>query len=155
MSQAQDVYRDLCRFMDANDLSYARHDEDLTITTGISGDDFPIDIIMMVNDEKGLLSIYSILPYKITEERRIDLAVAVCAANSGMAFGCFDYDITKGRILYRASCCFTDCTFAQELYMYMLSMTASTVEAYNDRFFMVSKGMLSAEDFVKQENNIG
>ena len=36
----------------------------------------------------------------------------------------------------------------------MLACAAQTVDEYNDRFFMITKGMLSLEQFVEMEADI-
>ena len=39
----------------------------------------------------------------------------------------------------------------EELFNYMVMLAAGTVDDYNDKFLMISKGMWSIEDFLKWE----
>jgi hypothetical protein len=39
----------------------------------------------------------------------------------------------------------------EAVFKYMLACAAQTIDAYNDRFFMLSKGMLSVEQFIEME----
>ncbi len=107
---------------------------------------------MRVNPNNQLVSFISWLPFEIEESKRVDLALAVCIANYGLADGSFDYNIADGSILFRLTSSYREVTLSEELIEYMLYCSASTVDEYNDKFFMIAKGVLSVQDFAAQQN---
>ena len=152
MQKAKSVYETICKALDARDWKYKRFDEDLTISCGARGDDLPMDIIIMLNTQAQVVSVLSPMPYKVAEEKRVDVALAIAIANYGLVNGSFDYDLSDGEIRFRMVSSFRDSVLGEELFDYMVMVTASTVDRYNDRFLMISKGILSIEQFVKMEN---
>ena len=78
--------------------------------------------------------------------------MAVCMANHGLVRGSFDYDISDGEIRYRLTAAYRDSVLGPDLFEYMIGAAASTVEAYNDRFFMLAKKMITIEKFIEMES---
>lgn len=81
------------------------------------------------------------------------MAMAVVVANYGFADGSFDYNISDGTILFRLTSSYRESTLSEELFEYMLLVSATTVDKYNDKFFMISKGMLTIQQFIESENS--
>ncbi len=152
MKQAQSVYETICKTLQTRNWKFERHDEDMVITCGACGEDLPMDIIISVNPNAQVVSLYSPMPFKIAEEKRVDAALAVCFVNDGLVNGTFDYDITEGKIRFRIVTSFRESILGEELFNYMVLVAASTVDVYNDKFLMISKDMLSVQQFVEWEN---
>ena len=138
MKQAKSVYETICKTLDAREWKYTRHDEDLTITCGARGEDLPMDLVIMVNPNAQVVSVISPLPFKIKEDKRVDGALAVCIANYGLINGSFDYDLSDGEIRFRMVSSFRESILGEELFNYMVLVTASTVDEYNDKFLMMA-----------------
>ena len=153
MKQAQSVYETICKTLESRDWKFTRHDDDLRITCAARGEDLPIDIIIIVNPVSQVVSLYSPMPFRIAEDKRVDAAVAVCIANYGLINGSFDYDISDGEIRFRIVSSYRESILSEELFNYMVLVSAGTVDDYNDKFLMVSKGMLTTQQFIDWENN--
>lgn len=152
--QAQRVYKSIINMLDERDWKYERHDEDLLIKSGIKGEDLPIEFILFVDADRELIRLLSKLPFSIPDDKKVDTAVAVCAANNCMINGCFDYDMDDGDITFRLVSSYkSGSVLSDDLLEYMILVSASTIDKYNDKFFMLAKGMLTAEQFLKQEGN--
>ncbi|MBQ4583006.1 MAG: YbjN domain-containing protein [Oscillospiraceae bacterium] len=145
------VYQAFQAHLDKNKFKYDAHDEDLVISLTINGDDLPIKTIIRVIDER---SIAQILCYcsNIPEDKRIDVAAAVAVANYGIVNGSFDYDISDGELRFRVTHNFSDGVPSDEVIRYLLAISFSTTDKYNDRFFMLGKGMMTLEQFIQAEN---
>ena len=148
---AKKVYETVCKALDARKWKYERHDEDLVVTCGARGEDLPMDLIIIVNPKAQVLSVISPMPFKIAEDKRGDAAVAVAIANYGFVNGTFDYDVFEGAIRFRIVSSFRETELSKELIDYMVMITAGTVDEYNDKFLMVSKGMLTVQQFAEWE----
>ena len=85
------------------------------------------------------------------KNKRLDLAIATCVASYGLSDGSFDYDITTGRIFFRLTVCFRNSTIGDGLFTYLVGVSSAVVDKYNDKFFAISKGLLSVDDFIVSE----
>ncbi len=151
MEKAVKTYNTLCEMLDDLDFKYERRDEKLSIVTGVQGDDFPIKLHVRVNPEKEIVSLFSFMPFTVEESKRVDLALAICAANYGLADGSFDFDLSDGTIMFRLTTSFLGSDLGKELFVYMVLVSTKTIDNYNDKFFMIAKGMLSVQDFIESE----
>lgn len=152
MISAKNTYNALCKALDNRGWKYTKHEDDLVVSFGVSGDDLPMDIVMMVDAERQVVRLLSRMNFKMTEEKRVDGALAVCIANYGMVDGCFDYDVSDGAITFRIVSSFRDTTLGDELLQYMISCACAMIDGYNDKFLAISKGLMSIEDFIAKEN---
>ncbi len=153
MKKAKEVYNGIIDMLDSRDWKYERHDEELLIKSGIKGDDLPIEFILFVKPENQVVQFLSRLPFNMPEDKRVDGAIAVAVANYGLVDGSFDYDISDGEIRYRLTSSYRSSYLSADLFEYMIMVAASTVDNYNDKFFMLSKGMLTVQQFIEQENS--
>ena len=149
MKQAQSVYETICKTLESKKWNFTRHDEKLMITCGARGEDLPMDFFIIVNPHAQVVSIISPMPFKMAEDKMVVAALAVCVANNGMVNGSFDYDLANGEIRFRVVSSFRESILSEELFNYMVLLAAATIDDYNDKFLMVSKGMLTIEQFIQ------
>lgn len=145
---ALDTFATLCQALDNNDWKYKKDEEELVIECGAQGDDLPMDINIHVDAERNVVLLLSRLPFVIQEDKRLDVAIAVSAVNNVLADGCFDYDVTNGRMYFRMTNSFIESKLSQEVFAYMLYCSCQTIDEYNDKFLMLAKGMLDMEKFL-------
>lgn len=150
--RAVNVYNCLKAHLDSNGLHYEPNDDELAIKITLHGDDLPVPLYMFVHADRQLVRILSPLPVHMPEDKRIDGAIATSIANYGIVTGNFDYDMSDGEIRYRVTQSFLEGEITDEMIKYMISIIFGTVDKYNDRFFMLGKGMMSLEQFIEAEN---
>lgn len=153
VEKAAEVYDTLCSTLDNIGWTYEKVEEKLTIKSGVKGDDLPIEFIVMVNPRNEVVQLLSAMPFNMPEDKRIDGAIAICAANYGLIDGSFDYDLSDGQIIFRLTSSYRDSLLGEKLFEYMIMVSASTVDKYNDRFFMLAKEMISIEKFLEMEED--
>lgn len=151
MANGKTVYNTLCAALDEIGWKYKKHDEDLVVNFGVNGEDLPIAFVIVVDDERDLIRCFSGLPFNFPEDKRLDGCVAVSSVNYTMVSGSFDYDISDGSVTFRLINSYKGCTVDQELFTFIVDLTCAVVDKYNDKFFALSKGMISIEDFLKRE----
>ena len=71
--------------------------------------------------------------------------------NDRLVDGSFDFDMAEGRISFRLTTSYIESILGKKLFEYMLMVSASTIDEYNDKFLMISKGMISFEQFLDSE----
>lgn len=152
LQKAREVYESLISMLDNINWSYDRDDEKLTIKSGVNSEDFPVEFIVVVNSKNEVVQFISQLPFKAPEDKRIDMAIAVNVVNWGLCDGSFDYNVGDGRIIFRMTSSYRDSYLSEELFKYLIMVAASTVDNYNDKFFMLSKGMISIQKFIEENS---
>lgn len=151
--RAQQIYDLFKTNLTEHNIRFDPHDDDLVISMTVNGDDLPQPTLILVQEDREVVQLISPLPTKMPEDKRIDGAVAVSVANYGLVNGSFDFDISDGEIRYRVTQSFANAVLNKEIVEYLLAVIFSTTDKYNDKFFMLAKGMLSLEDFLKAEEN--
>lgn len=151
MYAAKTAYNAIISMMESDNLKYSKDDNELRIDTGFTTDDIDVRITFLVDAERELVRLFSGLPFKFGEDKRVEGAVATCVANHGMVDGAFDYDFSDGEILFKMADSYRGADFTEENARYLLKVALSTVDNYNDRFFALAKGIMTLADFVAKE----
>ena len=142
------IYRRVCKNLDDRGWKYTPHDEDMVITLSVRGEDIPMELLFHVDAKRNLLKVLSVLPFKAAEDKRVEMAVAVCAANDVLANGNFDLNISDGKIVFRIAAPFEG-GLPDETIDYLIDVTCATVDHYNDKLLMLNKGMLEMDKFLQ------
>ena len=148
IQRAQKVYSTLCATLDKQEWHYQKNDERLSIECGAQGEDLPMEITIKVDSERQLIMLLSHLPFVISEEKRLDVAIATSVVNNKLVDGSFDYNIADGHMFFRMTSSFIESDVGKELFVYMLMVSCHTIDEYNDKFLMLEKGMIGIEKFV-------
>lgn len=141
------VYETICAMLDEKGYRYQRHDDEYYVSCGLIGEDLPMDMILAVHPERQIVRLISPIPFTVPEDKRVDIALATTVVNDRIVDGSFDFDLSKGRICFRCTASYIESILGKELFSYMLHISASTVDEYNDKFLMICKGIVSFEDF--------
>lgn len=152
-STGREVYEVFKAYLDKRKFTYTPKDDEMVIILTVHGEDLPQPTIIRVLDDRKVVQVLSPIPSKIPEDKRADAAIAVAVANYGLINGSFDLDMSDGEIRYRVAQGFMDCDFPMELANYIMQIVFFTTDKYNDRFFMLGKGMLSLADFISKEKS--
>ena len=147
---AQEIYNSLCDAIDKIGLKYEMGEEELFVRFTVSGEDIPMKFVMLVDADLKLLVLMSYMPFKMSEAKRYEGAVAACVSSYGLIDGSFDYDITDGEISFRMVQPFMDGSISESTFMHMISFSCRVVDDYNDRFMALDKGLMSIEEFIQK-----
>lgn len=149
--RAKIVFDKVKAHLDGNKFKYDADDQEMSITMTVRGDDLPLPVFVRVHADRQLIRILSPIPAKMPEDKRIEGAVASAVANYGIVAGNFDYDMSDGEIRFRVTQSFLEGDVTDEIIHYMFGILFNTVDAYNDRFFMLAKGLMTIEQFIEKE----
>lgn len=153
LEQASAVFETLCQTLDGHQWHYEKDENGLGIECGAQGDDLPMKLSIKVDADRNLVLLISHIPFVIPEEKRLDLAVAVSIVNNRLVDGCFDYDVKSGHMFFRMTNSYMESVLGSDLFTYMLFCSCQTIDEYNDKFLMLSKGMMSLEQFISIGSN--
>ncbi len=149
MKQAATAYQTLCELMDQEGWHYEQDAANFRIHCGVQGEDLPMPIRIDVDPERLLVILISEIPFTVPENRRDAIAVAVSAANYGLADGNFDFDYAGGTLLFRMTTSYRDSLIGKSMFGYMIMFSSAIIDEYNDKFLMVAKSEMSNEDIMK------
>lgn len=147
---AKTIYDQICAVMDERNWKYNKFEEKGVVRFTVVGEDIPMEFIAHVDVERQLVSLLSQLPFKFAEDKRMEGAIVTSCANYAIVDGCFQYDITDGEILFKLTSSYRDSLISNETISYMVSCSLAVVDEFNDKFLMVSKGVMSIEDFLSK-----
>ena len=147
----QTVYDTICKMFDDMNYHYEKKEAELVINCKVQGDDIPMDIIFVVLADRQIVQLISPMPFRVAEDKRVDVALAATMVNDRLVDGSFDFNLNNGRIAFRLTASYIESILGKELFEYMLMVSATTIDAYNDKFLMIAKGMLSLEQFAEKE----
>lgn len=150
MLDANTVYERICSVLDARNWRYQKDDEALNITFGVNSEDLPVDMHISVNAERNIVIIVSPLPFKVAENKRLDMAIAVNAVNSLLVEGNFDYDIETGTLGFRMTQSYLESDISSTALDTMISLSYSFTDKFNDKFMAISTGTLDVQHFVEE-----
>ena len=145
--RAMKIYGDICDVLDAKGWNYTRREDSLAIVLSVRGNDLEMDLLIRVDSERQLVSIVSPMPFAMSDEKRIDGAIATCAATYKLADGSFDYDVNSGKIYFRLTSTYRGCDIGEGLLEYMVDVSLSTIDVYNDKFMALNKGYIDIKSF--------
>lgn len=148
---AQDLYEGIIAMFDEMGYRYTREDENLLVRCTLKGEDIPMDFIFVVRDDKKVIQVYSPLPFRVSEDKRTEVAVALAYINDHLVNGSFDLDLSDGNVCFRQTTCYIDSILGKGLFEYMLMVSAHTTDDYNDKLLMIEKGMLTVDQFIENE----
>lgn len=149
-SHAKSVYLDVINLLDEMNWTYDREDDNLIVRSGVKSKDLPIEFLIYVDEERNLVRFISNLPITFEEDKLFDGALAICYVNNRIVNGTFDLDITDGSVSFRLISSFEGgVKLSKDVFEYMIFVSTSTIDEYNDKLFMLAKNMISTEQFVK------
>lgn len=147
---AKEEFYTLCRALDNIGWTYKKGDDDLKIMFGVNGDDIPMNFLVIIDADRQLVRILSLLPFEMNDDKRVEGAVATCIINYALADGSFDYDVETGHIMFRITASFRESLLGEELFKYLVSIACHTVDKYNDQLSNLNDGKITLSEFIEK-----
>lgn len=144
---AKMTFDSVCKALDSIDFKYDKNEEELKIICSARGDDLPMKLHVIVDVERSIVRVLSLLPFDVKEDKRIDMAVAASIINDMLVDGSFDFDIKSGNMFFRLTNSFIESVMSHEVFVYMILCSLKTIDEYNDKLLMLSSGMIDLEKF--------
>lgn len=148
LKEAKYVYGQLREYLDSINIHYESNDEELNIWFSARGNDMRVlvDIYVEANSQRIRLS--SPFETTIPSELRNEVAVAINKLNFGVVDGHVDFDYDSGNLYFNLRILFKDAVLSNDTFRYLLGTTFSTVDALNDKFYLLSEGKITCEQLL-------
>lgn len=136
--------------LDNMGLSYGKEDD--MIMLEVVGKDIPMEFRFAVNAKKETIVVYSRLPIDVVEEKSEPIVYAICATNYKILNGCFEYDEERASIFFRMTESYRNSEISEEMIRYLIRCSLNTVDDYNDKLLLISRGLMTLEEYEKEIN---
>lgn len=147
---AQSVYDQLRNYLAEQDIKYDHNDEEKNIWFAMRGDDLRILIDIIVDEKSQKIKVLSPLEFKIPQDLREDVALVINQLNFMIINGCVDYDFETGSISFRINATFEDSILGDGTLHYLIGTAVNSVEAFNDKLYMIANGVMTAQQYMNQ-----
>ncbi len=148
-TKAWQSYTALCKMLDKNDISYEKDDENLCAKCTVSGKDTDMNFLFTVDASKMLITLYSLLPIQVDEDKAADVALALCVVNNSLSDGAFSLDTANLLVYYKMTSSFYNSKSNPSVYEYMLSVAADVIDDY---FIRLKNLITSGEPYTISDN---
>lgn len=146
---AKYTYSSICKMLDARKWRYDKDDDKLIVHVGVESDDFPMRFLFISDAERQLVRLISFLPFTISKDKFVDIAIATSYVNYTLADGSFYLDMSDGSIAFTLTSSFRESIIGDSMLEHMIDISCMLVDKYNDQFFMIGKGKVSIDEFIK------
>lgn len=147
---AQSVYDQLRNYLAEQDIKYDCNDEEKNIWFAMRGDDLRILIDIIVDEKSQKIKVLSPLEFKIPQDLREDVAHVINQLNFMIINGCVDYDFESGSVSFRINATFEDSIIGNGTLHYLIGTAVNTVEAFNDKLYMIANGVMTVQQYMNQ-----
>ncbi len=144
------VFDSLVSYLHEINLNFATEEQEerFLIRFNMSGKDLPMRFFLYVNARHSIITMHSPLPIVFEEDKRADAYKAICGINYRLTDGDFQIDPTDGTVLFNMSNSYAGSLISNEVFRYMMGMSINIVEEFNDKLFMLSKGMMDVDSIL-------
>lgn len=142
------VFKSITDHLTNNEFKFDRDDEELSIEMIVRGSDLPMEVRFRVIDERKVMRLISLLPFRVPQEKRADMAGVICRINDQLLNGCFDFNLEEGVVIFRLTQIFQGSLIGDETIRYMLALSFTTIDEYNDKLFMFTQDKMTADEVV-------
>lgn len=129
---------------------YDHNDEEKNIWFAMRGDDLRILIDIIVDEKSQKIKVLSPLEFKIPQDLREDVAHVINQLNFILINGCIDYDFESGSLAFRINATFEDSILGDGTLHYLIGTAVNSVEAFNDKLYMIANGVMTAQQYMNQ-----
>lgn len=144
--RADAVYSCYCAYLDGKGLTYKRDDAERTILLKMTGDDFPITLLLRVEEENERTFVFGKLPFDLAREKRVDLIMATTYVNQVLAVG--TYCVDGESVSYESNEIYAGLHgFSPAYAERVIGGALSAIDAFNDKLFAVNKGLMTVKEF--------
>ena len=137
LQQAQTQFQLIKKILDEMELAYDADDKMQIVTIP------KLSLNLAVQPQLYTLHLLSDKLLSADPDKRIDMALAVCAVNQcEVMSGGFDYDIASGALRFRISQFYRDCPLDGVSISLMLLSATESIAGHMDRFRRINNGTL-------------
>ncbi len=148
-SLGKKLYKMICDHYDKKGISYQRVDEK-RLTLVVNRDrEIPVNLFVAAETEPLALRICGRLPFKVPQESREMMLMALQAINQRLPVGRFQMDVSDGTVDYRVSLPLVGIKYDEKWLENVLDDAFFTVTHRDEKILSLLQGEITFEEFDK------
>lgn len=144
---AAKTYHTLCKALDNMKWRYEKDEKGLIVRTSAVGDDLSMKLFIKVNADNSVMYLKSAMPFTVPEDKRDLFCRAAIVANWQMLNGSFEMDVSDGYLAFKLVVPFMNTDVSVEVCNYMIKVSCSMVDKFNDKFKDLADGKMTLSEF--------
>ena len=150
--EARALYKTLCQTLDNMKWHYSKEEENFIVRTSAVGDDLSMKLTIKIDAERQVMYLKSPMPFAIPDRARDTVGKAVLFANYSMLNGSFEFDFSDGWLAFKMVIPYMGSVISEEVCHYMIVLSCTMTDKFNDKFQAVSEGRMTLDQFAKFAN---
>ncbi|MBR4342201.1 MAG: hypothetical protein IKP88_05810 [Lachnospiraceae bacterium] len=115
------------------------NNERLMVDGDFTAEPFKVHVKLSIYAENGLLTLFSVLPFDVPQNKGTEFARLLCELNyNDLYAGNYDYNIERGKVVFRMAIPFRNSIISKDLIEESIMYCVTTVSKYNDRLFKLA-----------------
>lgn len=148
-SPEDELYKMICDHYDGKGIPYQRTDEG-RMTLMIKKDrELPVNLFAVADTDPLALQICGRLPFKVPEESREMMVIALQAVNQRLSVGNFQMEMSSGTVDYSVSFPLVGIRFDEEWLENVLDDALYTITRRDEKILSLLRNEITLEEFCK------
>lgn len=147
--QSKQIFNSLCEVMQDIDFSYDKKEDELVILSGAQGKDLPMSFMLRVSDERQIVSFVSVIPVEVHQKILNNVIIALNEINMYLLDGCFAYDTSQSRIVFRSALTYKDAMIGKGALKRMIILSLSAVDTFNGKLQKIVEKEMSVQEIIE------
>ena len=143
------VFAQVIDYLDSVEFSYDLFEGESALQVIFQGDNGEWICCAYVDEEIKQLCFYSVIPFSISQQQRMNIAEFITRANYGMAAGHFELDFDDGELRYKTSTEFEENHVAKTIIHRMFYVNVFTMDYYLPLITAINNGEISPVQALK------
>ena len=149
MDRATQIYNEISTDLESAGLKLIREEEKFILRCYTNVKNVPVSFVLYVSGQQEMVTFFSALPLQISEDKCVDMALAVCKLNRTLTLGRFDYNISGGTIEYTHWVSYRDCYFDDKFFAHIVLIALSNISSHFDDLYQLNKGYIDLDEFLE------
>lgn len=151
MEKARELFDFLCETLDEEKIKHQNEEDFFATFFSLDDGEQVVDILMQVDPHRELLILCAQLPFEVKNVRRLDMAVAICAASAMLKFGTFYYDVKEGNVQFVNAEHYRNNQITDKLFTSWIRKAVETIKKHGKDLQAVNEGTMTLQEFLSKE----
>lgn len=147
---AEKIFNTICETFDTRQWKYSTNAEDWYVHISLQGDGIPYEFVLFADAPREVIRLLCFFPDKFDVDRRVDGAMACCAATYAIDDGSFDFNLKAGSVLFRMAYSYKSSVLGKEVIEHMADYGIATVDKVFTELSSLCKGYMSLTEFLEK-----
>lgn len=150
IARADEVYDILISELDSKKWNYKEDRKNRSVSFNVNGDLLPVAYNIIIDAERQLIKLRSVLPFDVKDDEAYALIFAVCRTNCCLTDGRFKLILENRTVLFDMTCSYIDSLIGEEVFDFLIFYTFIVVNKYNSRLRDLNEGTIDIQKYIEK-----